>query len=472
MSRRADLLIVGAGIQGVTAAYEAARRGLTVLLVDRADFGAGCSANSMKIAHGGLRYLQSLDVGRSLESIRERKRLLQLVPRWVRPLRCRLDVEAESPWYRLALRAGLFLNEALSLHRNRGVPEPQHLPRAAFPGWYDALIEDTERVLLGFIHGARAANPGGVEVANYTAVQELIRRDGRVVGARIDGLGAVEAGCVMSCVGATRAGVPATLSMNLLVDRLPMSADGCAVGLRHPDDGRNIFVVPWRGRSIIGTHNRAYPYETSAPLRVQPEWIDDFIDWIRPVHAEFEGIGRQDIRFVHAGLMPGDAAGSDRPLDRWKIDRRGDGEIVVQGVKWTTAYGVSARAVERAASLLGGRDSGAVRRGRPAPLPDTGDGFEEFMNRSPDLHTPVLPGRSALQRGAVLFAVEHEWARRLGDVLLRRTGVASAGHPGVALVEAVAALMQPTLGWSDAQRRREVEAFHEDVHFAGNVPAD
>ena len=69
-----------------------------------------------------------------------------------------------------------------------------------------------------------------------------------------------------------------------------------------------------------------------------------------------------------------------------------------------------------------------------------------------------------------LFAVEHEWARGLGDVLLRRTGVASAGHPGSALVEAVAALLQQTLDWSDAERQREVDAFNEDFHFAGNVP--
>lgn len=472
MSRRADLLIVGAGIQGATAAYEAASRGLSVLLVDRADFGAGCSANSMKIAHGGLRYLQSLNFRRSLESVRERRRLLQLAPRWVRPLRCRLDVEAESPMYRLALRSGLFLNELLSLHRNHGVAESQHLPHAAFPGWYDALIEDTERVLLGFIHGARAANPGGVEVVNYAGVQELIRRGDKVVGARIDGLGEVEAGCVMSCVGATRPGAHVTVSMNLLVDRLPISADECAVGFRHPDDGRNIFVVPWRGRSIIGTHNRSYPYHAADPLRVQPDWIDDFLSWIRPVHPKLAEIRRSDVRFVHAGLLPADASGSDQPLERWKIEQRSDGEIVVQGVKWTTAYGLSVRAVERAASLLGRPEREATRRGKPAALPDSGKWLEEYLTESPDLRAPLLPGRSELTRGEVLFAVEREWARGLGDVLLRRTGIASAGHPGGALVEAVAALMQQTLGWSDTERRREVEEFHEDFHFAGNIPAD
>ena len=76
-----------------------------------------------------------------------------------------------------------------------------------------------------------------------------------------------------------------------------------------------------------------------------------------------------------------------------------------------------------------------------------------------------------LRRGDIVFAVEHEWAQTVGDVLLRRTGTAATGHPGRALVDAVAGLMQATLEWSDSERRRQVEAFHEDFRFAGNVPA-
>jgi len=443
-----------------------------VLLIDRADFGAGCSANSMKIAHGGLRYLQSFDLCRSLESIRERRRLLRLAPHWVRPLACRLEIDTEPPWYRLALRAGLLLNEILSLHRNRGLAELNRLPRASFPVWYDAIIDDTERVLLEFIHAARAANPGGVEVRNYTRVQELIRRAGRVVGARIDGLGEVEVGCVMSCVGATRSGGSPVLSMNLLGDQLPMSAGGEAIGFRHPDDRRNLFVVPWRGRSIVGTLNRRYPYPAADPLRVESTWIDDFLSWIRPVHPQLAEVGRRNVRFVHAGLLPADPPASDRPMENWRVERRDDGEIVVQGVKWTTAYGVSIEAVDRAVSLLGARDYGAARSGEALPFPSYCERLGAYLRQSPDLDRSVLPGRSPLRCGEVLFAAEHEWARGLGDVLLRRTGAASAGHPGRALVEAVAALLQQTLGWSDAERRSEVQSFHENFHFAGNIPAN
>ena len=115
-----DILILGGGIYGATAAYEAARRGLSVLLLERQDFGAGTSQNSLKIAHGGLRYLQSLDLRRSRESMEERRRLLQVAPHLVRPLRCRMESRSLGGARRLLLRAGLLANEFLSRDRNRG----------------------------------------------------------------------------------------------------------------------------------------------------------------------------------------------------------------------------------------------------------------------------------------------------------------------------------------------------------------
>jgi glycerol-3-phosphate dehydrogenase len=472
VSWRVDLLIVGAGIQGATAAYQAASRGLSVLLVDRADIGAGCSMNSMKIAHGGLRYLQSLDLRRCFESIRERRRLLELAPQWVHPLHCRLDVEREAPHYRLAFRSGLLLNELLSCRRNQGMGESQRLPHAAYPGWYDALIEDTERVLLSFIHAAQAANPGGVEILNYANVTDLIRSNGRVQGARIDGVRDVEAGCVLSCTGANRPDAPAVLSMNLVIDQLPMSAEGSAVGFRHPEDGRNLFVVPWRGRSIVGTHNRAYPYPAGDSLRFESNWIDEFIDWISPVHPQFQAIRRENVRFVHAGLLPGDVTGTDRPADQWKVEETADGEIVVRGVKWVTAHTASIEAVSRVEKRLRGRVTGEDTGNGPVRLPDIAVRLEEFMSHSPELNAPVVPGRSAVTRGEVLFAVRHEWARNLEDVLMRRTGAAAAGHPGGKVVEGAAALLQPEFEWSDAERQRQVESFHANFHFAGNIPSD
>src|ERR1051326_3909801 len=84
---RFDLLVIGAGIIGARIAFEAARRGFSVALLDAGDFGGGTSSASSKLIHGGLRYLPMGDVGLVRESHLERRALLDRVaPHLVRPL--------------------------------------------------------------------------------------------------------------------------------------------------------------------------------------------------------------------------------------------------------------------------------------------------------------------------------------------------------------------------------------------------
>ncbi len=456
-----DLLVIGGGIYGATAAYEAARRGLSVLLVEREDFAAGTSSSSMKIAHGGLRYLQALDLPRSFESIAERRRLLTIAPHLVRPLRCRVEVRGRSLGYRLQLRAGLALNEVLSWRRNRGVPPGSELPRAPFPDWYDARIEDTERLLLSFLHTAVALGEGRVRVRNYTQVERFVRRDGRIVAARIPGEGEVAAGCVLSCTGAAEA-ERAILSMNAVVDALPFVPADTALALTHPHDRRNVFVVPWRGRHILGTWDREYPDDPAAPLRVEAAWVDEFLAWLAPVHPGLR-LARADVRFLHAGLVPRDAQRA-APAGHFRIHEEADGRIRVEGVKWTTARGVASRAVARAARRLG--------RGRRVsdddlpPLLDPREVLARYVAARPEAAQALLPDHP-LTVGAVRFALEEEQARSLADVLLRRTGAATAGHPGAALVAAVADLLARELGWSPAERQAQIEAFEADFRLGG-----
>ena len=87
-----DLLIIGGGIYGATLAWMASSAGLTTALIEKGDFGEATSANTQKIIHGGMRYLQSLDLSRVMESVRERKRMLQLAPHLIDPLRCIMPI--------------------------------------------------------------------------------------------------------------------------------------------------------------------------------------------------------------------------------------------------------------------------------------------------------------------------------------------------------------------------------------------
>lgn len=464
MSRRVDLLVVGAGVYGVCAAYEACRRGLSVLLVDRGDVGGGASSNSLKVAHGGLRYLQSLDLSRCFESIRERRRWLRIAPHHVRPLCVRMDLRGHGAAYRLALRAGLLVNELISAHRNRGVAPERRLPAAPYPCWYDALIESPERVLMALLHSAEAVAPGRLEVRTYTPLRRLVHERRRLVAAELEGLGTVEVGAVVRCTGAAEEARPPVLAMNLVFGPLPLLADGCAVGLAHPRDGRNAFAVPWRGLSMLGTWNRAYPHDPAGPLRVEPGWVDECLAWLRATHASLEALRREDVRLVHAGLLPAAPGSRDVPADHFAVEERADGSIAVRGVKWTTAYGVARRAVERAVARLGHGVAGPLP---DVPLVDDGALWEAYLDAGLARREPLLPGAPAPRRGDLAFAVEREWARRLDDVLLRRLGLATRGHPGRELVAAVAEALAERLGWAPGETRDQVEAFDQSFHFAG-----
>jgi len=465
-----DLVIVGGGIQGATAACEATRRGSSVLLLERDDLGAGASSSSMRIAHGGLRYLQGLDLRRSRQSIRERRRLLRLAPDWVRPLGFRLDLSGRGPAYRAAFAVGLLLNDLVAFDRNRGVRPDRRLPAGRVPVWHDAFIADTERLLLAFLHTAARRHPGTLEVRTRTAVTDLLRDRGRVVGVRTSDGEEIRAGAVVDCAGVWagrlgRSAGTAILSMNLVVPRPDLVGDGVAVALRHPRDGRNVFVVPWEEAAIVGTSNRRVAVDD--PVEIDPASVAATLDWVGGAHPELGRLTPADVRLVHAGLVPADPHGSD-PSDTEGIDLPAPGLVVVRGVKWTTAYGLSERAVALARNER-------MRAFPPIDAPGTGDGGagvapvledgvgarDAYVAARPGATEAVAPG-STVRDGDVRFAVDEEWAKTLADVLLRRLGVAARGHPGRDVVRGVARVLADHLGWDEARTRAEIDAFEAD----------
>src|SRR5436305_370109 len=117
-----DLLVVGGGIYGLTIAYDAAQRGLSVALIERDDFGSGASFNHLRTIHGGLRYLQSMDFRRSRESMCERRTVARIAPHLVRPLPFAIPLYRSLMRGKLAMRAGFAIDRLIGWDRNRGVP--------------------------------------------------------------------------------------------------------------------------------------------------------------------------------------------------------------------------------------------------------------------------------------------------------------------------------------------------------------
>lgn len=403
-----DLLVVGGGIHGAFAAWDAALRGLKVALIERGDFGGATSSNSLKIAHGGLRHLQRGDLRGVLESLDEQIALRRMAPHLVRPLECAMELRGGSVFQNratlaVALRAYALLSEARGrrlhaaewpapgrlLNRSElrvladlwGGDEPKGSWRSGI-AWWDALMESPERLLIGIV---RAAGEAGAVVTSYVEARSVRRLGGVITVTAVDraglaaqsaeGAGGIEirTRLVLNAAGpwapelSERWGLrapPALARACNIVVRLPASLQGAttAVALRHPSEPRMLFAVPWRGRLMIGTsYVRAEVAGGQRPRADQvSQLLADFNASAPGMHLRLD-----DVVLVHGGLLPAVAAPNSRgnesvvPLASRPIlidHARQDGfEGIVSmvGTKWTTARRVAERAVDLCQRRLG-----------------------------------------------------------------------------------------------------------------------
>jgi glycerol-3-phosphate dehydrogenase len=459
--REYDLLVVGGGIYGAMAAWDAAQRGLKVALVEAADFGSGASWNSLKTIHGGLRDLQRADIRQARESVRERRAFLRIAPALVRPLPFVVPSYGHGRRGREVLALGLRLYERVARDRNDGLPPSEQLPRSRFlsrdemralvPGllpdglnggaqWTDAQLTNSERLLLAILHAACA---DGAIAANRAVAVAFRMSAGRVAGALVDDLergthlevrtrmvlNAAGPGldAVLRTAGIRTPLVPMVSGLNLVLKR-PL-VEGHAIGA--PSGGRFLFAVPWRDRGIVGT---AY-----GPVEADPG--EQAAAFLREAAVAYPwaDLTAADVVAVHRGAVPGHAASlASRPVI---VDHETahdiPGLVSIQGVKYTGARSLS----ERAISLIGARLGRTLPSGRTA--------------------CTILPG-AAPQSGSVedqtRYAVREEMALHLEDVLLRRLDVGAAGRPDAAIVARVVQVMAAELRWNEPRRRAEEEA--------------
>jgi glycerol-3-phosphate dehydrogenase len=521
-SRTYDVLVVGGGIHGLTCAYEAASRGLSVALVEAVDFGSGISFNHQKTAHGGLRSLQSLSVRRARASIRERRALARIAPWLLRPLPFLAGTYRSLTRGRLALRAGFALDQRLGRHRNEGLEPELHLPRPRllsrtatiklFPGirepgltggaqWYDYQMVENDRLTFAF---AAAADRAGAELANYAVATSAIKAGSNVVGVRVsDSLTGAElevtaqvivnaagaaAGHVLGMLGGSRR-FPLVKAMNLVTSKRAAEMALAAPG----PDGRMLTLVPWRGHAIVGTSQSAHATTAAVDERVAASEVADFV---RQANHAFPALQLtpQDITLIHRGWVPAVTRGNDGAalLPESEIfDHASEGVdrvVTIVGAKYTTARGTAERAVNLIARKLGKR----VARSRTAttilpgagiadhealaieharrlnlelPLPlighlitryaETTPSVIDIISALPDSMAPLSPDTSTI--GAeVIHVIRAESALRLSDIVLRRTTVGAAGHPGAATLQECAAIAARELDWPPERVGQEI----------------
>jgi glycerol-3-phosphate dehydrogenase len=463
-AREHDLLVVGGGITGAAAAWDAAQRGLSVALVEAEDFGAGASWNSLKTIHGGLRHLQRADVSGLRESVRERGALLRIAPALVRPLPFLLPTYGHGPKGREALAVAMWLNDCLGWDRNRGLDPSQRIapgrslsrrqvlelvPGIAQAGlsggavWTDAQVSSSERLVVAFVHAAASA---GAAVANHLAVTGVLRKDATILGVRArDGEAGGELDVrarmvlnaagpatdrILQLVGLTRRPVPLLRAVNLVLARPVVTTH--AVGAS--SGGRFLFLVPWADRAIVGT-----AYEPAE----RPEADDEMARFLEDAARAYPwaDLRPADVTLVHRGNVPGVGGASglwtrSRVIDHAQADGVG-GLLTLLAVKYTTARGTAEQAVDRAVRRL-------ARRVAPCRTAET-------------LLAAARPLEGPLAQRAI-HAVRDEMARTLADAVLRRLDLGTAGRPAEADVETVCRAMAGERGWSPGRVASEREA--------------
>ena len=423
-----DLLIVGAGIYGAAAAWDATLRGLSVALIDKGDFGGATSSNSLKIVHGGLRYLQQLDLKRMRESIRERRTLMKIAPHLVHPLPCIMPTYGHLMKGKEIMQIAMWMNDLISFDRNKLDDPEKKIPRGRIvsreeclrflPGfektnlnggavWYDAQMFNSERLLLSFILSAYEA---GASVANYVKATSFIMADHQVKGVKARDLLTneeidIQAKIVLNTSGGwtdiilsqLKDSLPKqrfTLStaMNLIINRKLVSDYAAGVNAQfeysRPDGKiyrgtRVLFATPWRGYTIVGTYHRPYMGNPDEMCVTEK----DIHDFLKEINSAFPGysIQRKDVTFFHKGFLPMDGVNKKtgeveltkhyRIYDHKREDGI-DGLISVVGVKYTTARDVAERAVNFVFKKLGKKNPGTTSQEKVL----TGGTIERFSD--------------------------------------------------------------------------------------------
>ena len=526
-----DLVVVGGGITGAGVALDAASRGYSVALVERQDFAAGTSSRSSKLVHGGLRYLQNFDLGLVREALLERSLMVKLAPHLVKPLAMIVPAfEGKRP-DRLT-GVGLNMYDVMSWRRGRDEDEdwsperhrtidgaevaglvPALAARDPSAGYlfYDCQTDDVRLVLTVLGEAERF----GAVCANGCEVTGLVERAGRAAGVLVrDASGGGEfeltADNVVNATGVwadrlrpdelyaeeEMPRIRPSRGTHLILSRAALPVEAGAIV--PAEGGRSIFVLPWLGRTLVGTTDNDY----EGGLDHIPPAAED-VEYLLSACGSFFGasLAAGDVEGAYAGVRPlissGDRGKSVDISRKAELYETSSGLVTITGGKLTTWRRMAKLAVDRVVEREG-REAPCRTEEIPLGMPAEPDELPsvegvddesashlaaryghaaidvlELARDAPELAARICPELPDIAAEAA-FAVRREQAATLADVLLRRTRLGltcarwlceSDAAPGAA-----AGAMAGELGWDDGRVARELDDWRAVARAEGLVP--
>ncbi|GAC1401540.1 MAG: glycerol-3-phosphate dehydrogenase [Chloroflexota bacterium] len=518
-----DLIIVGGGINGCGIARDAALRGLRVLLLEKSGIGSGTTSWSTRLIHGGLRYLEHYEVSLVRESLREREILLRIAPHLVRPLPFLIPIykgEKRSP---ALIRMGMVSYDLLSfgkslerhhmLSREEALREEPGLEPDGLLGaarYYDAQVQYPERLALENVLDAR---DNGATILTHARVDGFLWDGNAVTGVQftdlLEGTGhSARAAITINATGpwldalmqeaddtSPRPMIGGTKGSHIVVRSFP-GAPHEALYVEARENGRPYFIVPWNGLYLIGTTDFRYAGDLDRIVASEEE-IDYLVRETNTV-IRGAGLGRGSVLYTYSGVrpLPQVEEGVEGDITRKHIIRdhspQIEGLVSIIGGKLTTYRNLARQTVSLVYRKLGRRPVPSATGRIPLPGARVLD-YAAFEARFRDEsgqpshvvnHLLSVYGTRAngvletahgsngllsqfSESGAigaeVPFALDHEMAITLEDVLMRCTMVGWGGDVGVGPDELAAKLAIRHSGWTDEKGREQVLAYRRYI---------
>jgi len=520
-----DILVIGGGITGAGIARDAAMRGFKVALVEKGDFASGTSSKSSRLIHGGIRYLENLELGLVFQACTERRRLRRMAPHLVRPLPFLFTIYRSGRLSPRKISLVLWLYDALSLFRNvqrhrmlapeRALEMEPMLRKEgllAAGRYYDCSADDARLTLLTIL----SAHRYGAVAINHASVIGLLKAKGRVCGAQVhdhiaDREFEARAHVVVNATGpwvdeirhldnpqaAPR--LRPTKGIHIIVPRERLLTKE-AIALTSPRDGRLMFVIPWGRFSIVGTTDTDYngDPDQACALKGDVAYVLEALDAVFPAAQIAEG----DIISTFAGVRP---LVREEGVAAFKVSRRHQimvspsGLISIAGGKLTTYRAMAEELVDEVTGLLARECGTCPRRGcvtDKVPLLEgdmgaalaelklaEGEGLvdEETMAHLARAYGPDCPrllelirqdrswgGRIAeglpYIKAEIPYAVRCEMALTLCDFMVRRTRlIYEEANQGLNQAKEVAGIMASYLGWGPEEIERQLALYRKEV---------